>query len=79
MSCPPLSTGELISEAITELARNADLLITNTTLFDERMKMHVSSGQWQAMTLVEQERLRRRATWEYDAGRHRQDGGPSPP
>src|SRR5262245_58129634 len=50
------------SEAVTELAKNADLLVTDTTLFDERMKMMVASGQWQAMTPVEQERLTRQAT-----------------
>lgn len=75
MCRPLLFIEDLTSEAVTELARNADLLVTDITLFDERMKMHVASGQWQAMTLVEQERLRRRATRAYDAGRHRQDGG----
>src|SRR5882757_8363453 len=50
------------SEAVTELAKNADLLVTDTTLFEERMKMMIASGQWQAMTPVEQERLTRQAT-----------------
>jgi ribonuclease BN (tRNA processing enzyme) len=50
------------SEAVTALARNADLLVTDTTLFEERMKMMIASGQWQAMTAVEQERLTQQAT-----------------
>src|SRR5262245_2999269 len=50
------------SEAVTDLAKNADLLVTDTTLFEERMKMYIASGQWQAMTPVEQERLTRQAT-----------------
>jgi ribonuclease BN (tRNA processing enzyme) len=50
------------SETVTELAKNADLLVTDTTLFEERMKMMIASGQWQAMTSVEQERLTRQAT-----------------
>jgi ribonuclease BN (tRNA processing enzyme) len=50
------------SEAVTELAKDADLLITDTTLFEERMKMMIASGQWQAMTPAEQERLTQQAT-----------------
>jgi ribonuclease BN (tRNA processing enzyme) len=50
------------SEAVTELAKDADLLVTDTTLFEERMKMMIASGQWQAMTPAEQERLTRQAT-----------------
>jgi ribonuclease BN (tRNA processing enzyme) len=50
------------SEALTELAKNADLLVTDTTLFEERMKIMIASGQWQAMTPTEQERITEQAT-----------------
>jgi ribonuclease BN (tRNA processing enzyme) len=50
------------SEAVTQLAKNADLLVTDTTLFEERMKTMVASGQWQAMTPAEQEGITRQAT-----------------
>jgi ribonuclease BN (tRNA processing enzyme) len=50
------------SEAVTELAKNADLLVTDTALFEERMKLMIASGQWQAMTPAEQEGLTRQAT-----------------
>jgi ribonuclease BN (tRNA processing enzyme) len=51
-----------VSEAVTELAKNADLLVTDTTLFEERMKTMIASGQWQAMTPAEQEGITRQAT-----------------
>jgi ribonuclease BN (tRNA processing enzyme) len=50
------------SEAVTELAKNADLLVTDTTLFEERMKVMIASGQWQAMTPTERERITQQAT-----------------
>src|SRR5215831_1125875 len=45
------------SDAVMQLAKNADLLVTEATLFEERMKRMIASGEWQAMTPVEQERL----------------------
>ena len=50
------------SEAVTELAKNADLLVTETSSFEERMKGMIASGQWQAMTPAEQEGITRQAT-----------------
>jgi ribonuclease BN (tRNA processing enzyme) len=50
------------SEAVTEFAKNADLLVADTTLFEERMKMMIASGQWQAKTRAEQEGITRQAT-----------------
>jgi ribonuclease BN (tRNA processing enzyme) len=43
------------SEAVTELAKNADLLVMETSSFEERMKFMIASGQWQAMRPAEQE------------------------
>jgi ribonuclease BN (tRNA processing enzyme) len=51
-----------VSDAVTELARNADLLVTDTTLFEERMKTMIALGQWQAMTPAEREGITRQAT-----------------
>ena len=51
-----------VSEAVTELAKNADLLVTETSSFEERMKLMIASGQWQAMTPAEQEGITRQAT-----------------
>ena len=45
------------SEAVVELAKNADLLITETTLFEDRMNFMIASGKWQAMTPAERERI----------------------
>jgi len=45
------------SEAVTELARGADLLVTQTSSFKDRMQMMIDNGRWQAMTPAEQERL----------------------
>ena len=50
------------SDALTELARNADLLVTETSSFEERMNIMIASGQWQAMTPAEQEGITRQAT-----------------
>jgi len=50
------------SDAVTELANNADLLVTETSSFQERMQALIKSGQWQAMTLAEQEGITRQAT-----------------
>jgi ribonuclease BN (tRNA processing enzyme) len=50
------------SDAVTELAKGADLLVTQTSSFEERMKMMIENGRWQAMTPAEQERIRQQAT-----------------
>ncbi|HYS91649.1 MAG TPA: MBL fold metallo-hydrolase [Bradyrhizobium sp.] len=50
------------SDAVTELARGADLLVTETASFQDRMKMMIDSGQWQAMTPEEQAGMQRQAT-----------------
>ena len=50
------------SDAVTELAKNADLLVTETSSFQERMQALIKSGQWQGMTLAEQEGITRQAT-----------------
>jgi ribonuclease BN (tRNA processing enzyme) len=51
-----------VSEALTELAKGADLLVTETSSFQERMQAMIDSGQWQAMTPAEQEGITRQAT-----------------
>jgi len=51
-----------ISDALTELAKGADLLVTETSSFQERMQAMIDSGQWQAMTPAEQEGISRQAT-----------------
>src|SRR5262249_908900 len=38
------------SDAVTELARGADLLVTETASFEDRMQLMIRTGQWQAMT-----------------------------
>jgi hypothetical protein len=64
------------SDAVTELAKDADLLVTETSSFEERMKIMIDSGQWQAMTPAERQGITRQATaGPYDLGNHRQDGG----
>jgi len=45
------------SDAITELAKDADLLVTPTSSFKERMQLMTESGRWQAMTPAQQERV----------------------
>jgi ribonuclease BN (tRNA processing enzyme) len=50
------------SDALTELAKEADLLVTETSSFQERMQGMIASGQWQAMTPAEQEGITRQAT-----------------
>jgi len=50
------------SDAVAELAKNADLLVTETSSFEERMKRMIDTGQWQAMTPAEQEGITRQAT-----------------
>ena len=50
------------SDAVTELAKGADLLVTETSSFQDRMQRMIDSGQWQAMTPAEQEGITRQAT-----------------
>jgi ribonuclease BN (tRNA processing enzyme) len=45
------------SDAVTELAKGADLLVTQTSSFKDRMQMMIDNGRWQAMTPAEQARL----------------------
>jgi ribonuclease BN (tRNA processing enzyme) len=45
------------SDAVTELARGADLLVTTTSSFKDRMQTLTESGRWQAMTPAEQARI----------------------
>jgi ribonuclease BN (tRNA processing enzyme) len=50
------------SDALTELAKEADLFVTETSSFQERMLGMIDSGQWQAMTPAQQEGITRQAT-----------------
>jgi ribonuclease BN (tRNA processing enzyme) len=50
------------SDAVTELAKSADVLVTETVSFQDRMQRMIDSGQWQAMTSGEQEGIKRQAT-----------------
>ena len=50
------------SDAVTELARGADLLVTETASFQDRMDMMIKTGQWQAMTATEQVGIQEQAT-----------------
>ena len=50
------------SDALTELAKGADLFVTETVSFKDRMQRMIASGQWQAMTPSEQTGIQRQAT-----------------
>jgi ribonuclease BN (tRNA processing enzyme) len=50
------------SDAVTELAKGADLLVTETVSFQDRMQKMIENGQWQAMTDAEREGITRQAT-----------------
>ena len=50
------------SDAVTELAKGADLLVTETASFQDRMQVMINSGRWQAMTPAEQAGIMRQAT-----------------
>jgi ribonuclease BN (tRNA processing enzyme) len=50
------------SDAVTELARGADLFVTEANSAEERMQMLIKSGQWQAMTSDEQAGIKRQMT-----------------
>jgi ribonuclease BN (tRNA processing enzyme) len=50
------------SDAVTELAKGADLLVTETSSCEDRKQAMVNDGRWQAMTPAEQEGIMRQAT-----------------
>jgi ribonuclease BN (tRNA processing enzyme) len=50
------------SDAVTELARGADLLVSEANSVDDRMQGLIRSGQWQAMTSDEQAGIKRQMT-----------------
>ena len=50
------------SDAVTELAKGADLLVSEATSVEDRKQNLINSGRWQAMTPDEQARTMRRAT-----------------
>jgi ribonuclease BN (tRNA processing enzyme) len=50
------------SDAVTELAKGADMLVTETVSFQDRMQRMIDAGQWQAMTSAEREGITRQAT-----------------
>jgi ribonuclease BN (tRNA processing enzyme) len=50
------------NEALTELARGADVLVSEANSIEERMRDLLKSGQWQVMTAEEQERIKRQMT-----------------
>src|SRR5262249_34823742 len=50
------------SDAVTDLAKGADLLVTETASFQDRMQLMIDTGQWQAMTAAEREGITRQAT-----------------
>src|SRR5215467_111360 len=50
------------SEALTELTRGADVLVSEANSIEERMRDLLRSGQWQIMTADEQERIKLQMT-----------------
>ena len=50
------------NEALTELARGADVLVSEANSIEERMRDLLRSGQWQIMTADEQERIKLQMT-----------------
>jgi ribonuclease BN (tRNA processing enzyme) len=50
------------SDAVTELAKGADLLVSEAISVEDRKQTLMNSGRWQAMTPDEQARIMRRAT-----------------
>ena len=50
------------SDALTELANGADLFVTETVSFQDRMQRMIADGQWQAMTPAQQAGIQRQAT-----------------
>jgi ribonuclease BN (tRNA processing enzyme) len=50
------------SDAVTELAKGADLLVTETSSVEDRKQAMITSGQWQTMTPDEQAGIMRQAS-----------------
>ena len=50
------------SDAVTALAQDADILVTETSSCDERKNMMIKDGRWEAMSTAEQEGIMRQAT-----------------
>ena len=50
------------NDALTELARGADVLVCEANSIEERMRDLLASGQWQVMAAEEQERIKRQMT-----------------
>jgi ribonuclease BN (tRNA processing enzyme) len=50
------------SDAVTDLAKGADLLVTETSSCEERKQAMIKDGRWQAMTPAEQAGIMRQAT-----------------
>ena len=50
------------NDAITALARGADLLVSEANSIQERMQSLMATGQWQAMTAAEQAGIKRQMT-----------------
>ena len=47
------------NDALTDLAKGADLLVSEANSVEERMQLLITSGQWQAMTPTEQAGIKR--------------------
>jgi ribonuclease BN (tRNA processing enzyme) len=63
------------SDAVTELAKGADLLVTEAASFEDRMQRMIDNGRWQAMTPAEQARVTGQATRDITLEDNREDGG----
>jgi ribonuclease BN (tRNA processing enzyme) len=50
------------SDAVTELAKGADLLVTETSSSEARKQVLINSGSWQAMSAAEQAGIMRQAS-----------------
>jgi len=50
------------SDAVTELAKGADLLVTETSSAEDRKQNMINNGRWQAMTPAEQAGIMRQVT-----------------
>ena len=50
------------SDAVTELAKGADLLVTETSSCEDRKQAMINDGRWQAMSPAEQAGIMRQAT-----------------
>ena len=50
------------SDAVTELAKGADLLVTETCSCEDRKQTMINDGRWQALTSAEQAAIMRKAT-----------------